>query len=187
MQEYNQHAQNIIKTLNDSSPSVCSIEAGPFLFHYTIENGVCFMTLAERGYPRRLAFQYLEELQTAFNQLHGHKVHTFDRPYGAMDFQPKMNRLRRDFLDPRSPKNVEKLNSNLTEIHNIMCANIQEVLHRGRALDDVQNMSEQLVSESKRYQSHAKKINLQYMWRTMGPIVAVVLVILFVLYLRFFR
>jgi hypothetical protein len=30
------------------------------MFHYIIEGGVCFLTLCDRGYPKKLAFQYLE-------------------------------------------------------------------------------------------------------------------------------
>lgn len=33
---------------------------------YMIEQGICFLTLAEKGYPKRLAFLYLEEIHQAF-------------------------------------------------------------------------------------------------------------------------
>jgi hypothetical protein len=39
------------------------------------------------------------------------------------------------FLDPSSPGNLKKLNSDLHDIHNIMSQNIQEVLQRGEKLD----------------------------------------------------
>lgn len=48
---------------------------------------------------------------------------------------PKMHRIRRDYIDPRSPKNVQKLNNDLNEIQHIMVENIQSVLDRGEKLD----------------------------------------------------
>lgn len=31
-----------------------------------IEQGICYLTLAEKGYPKRLAFMYLEEIHQEF-------------------------------------------------------------------------------------------------------------------------
>lgn len=31
-----------------------------------IENGICYLTLADKGYPKRLAFLYLEEVHQEF-------------------------------------------------------------------------------------------------------------------------
>ena len=35
--------------------------------------------------------------------------------------------IRAEFIDPRAPSNVRKLNNDLNQIHDIMCQNIQEV------------------------------------------------------------
>jgi hypothetical protein len=89
--------------------------------------------------------------------------------------------------DPRAPSNAKKLTSNLNEIHNIMCQNIDEILQRGDKLDSVANKSHRLLEVSKRYEKDAKNLNLQALYRTLGPLVAIALVIGFILYLRFFR
>lgn len=47
--------------------------AGQYYFHYVIEAGVVYLTLAEKGYPKRLAFQYLTELHREFDRIHGHE------------------------------------------------------------------------------------------------------------------
>lgn len=33
---------------------------------YMIEQGICYLTLADKGYPKRLAFLYLEEIHQEF-------------------------------------------------------------------------------------------------------------------------
>lgn len=50
-----------------------------------------------------------------------------------------MNRLRKDYIDPHTPGNVSRLNSDLNEIHNYMCQNLNDVLARGDKLEHVQN------------------------------------------------
>ena len=49
----------------------------------------------------------------------------------------KLNRLRKEFLDPRSPTNLKRLNDDLSEIQLIMRTNIQDVLQRGEKLESV--------------------------------------------------
>ena len=48
--------------------------------------GVCFLTLTERGYPKKLAFQYLDELAGEFNSLYAGQVDSATRPYAFIKF-----------------------------------------------------------------------------------------------------
>ncbi len=63
-----------------------SVESGRYTFHYLIDSGVCYLTLTEKGYPKKLAFQYLEELTNEFTRLYGPQVHTVNRPYAFIKF-----------------------------------------------------------------------------------------------------
>jgi vesicle transport protein SEC22 len=51
-----------------------------------IEFGVCYLCLAERSYPKKLAFQFLEELQREFHQLYGQEMQRVARPYAFVKF-----------------------------------------------------------------------------------------------------
>jgi hypothetical protein len=43
--------------------------------HFRVLQGsACFLTLAEKGYPKKLAFQYLEELSREFGALYAAQV-----------------------------------------------------------------------------------------------------------------
>jgi len=48
-------------------PSRMSYESGPMVFHYIVEHGVCYLTVTDRAYPKKLAYQYLSELQHLFD------------------------------------------------------------------------------------------------------------------------
>jgi vesicle transport protein SEC22 len=185
--EWQQHAKKILKSLKPTSPARCTIEAGPCYYHYMIELGVVYLTLSDRGYPRRLAFQYLSEVQTQFQQIHGAELSRYSRPYACVSFEPKMSKMRREYLDPQAPGNLKKLNTDLSDIHAIMQQNIQDVLQRGEKLDVMESRSSNLLSESKKFEKYGRYINLQAAIRAAMPVVAVVLVILFVIYVRFIR
>jgi len=82
--------QGIFKKMAASSskpPERMSIESGPFTFHYIIDGGeVCYLTLTEKAYPKKLAFQYLEELQSEFSRLYGGQIDGVTRPYAFIKF-----------------------------------------------------------------------------------------------------
>lgn len=66
-----------------------SLESGAFTFHYIIDNDVCFLTLVEKSYPKKLAYQYLEELQREFFSLYGREIEQARRPYAFIKFGKK--------------------------------------------------------------------------------------------------
>lgn len=185
--EWQQAAKRILKSLKPTSPSRCTIEAGPAYYHYMIELGVVYLTLSDRGYPRRLAFQYLAAVQSEFHRLHGGELSRYSRPYACVGFEPRMSKLRREYLDPSAPGNLKKVHGDLADIHSIMQSNIADVLARGEKLDMMESRSSSLLSESKKFEKYGRYINLQALYKTYGPVVAVVIVVLFVLYIRFFR
>jgi hypothetical protein len=44
----------------------CLLLAQSFISSYLIENGICYLTLTEKSYPKRLAFLFLEEICREF-------------------------------------------------------------------------------------------------------------------------
>lgn len=185
--EYKTSAKRILKTLKPTSPAKCTIEAGSQLYHYIIEDYCVYLTQADRTYPKRLAFQFLEAVHRDFtNTFPPEAISRFSRPYEAIQFEPKLSRLRREYRDSNSPQNLSKLNSDLSDIHSIMSQNINEVLQRGEKLDVIESRSSVLLAESKKFAKMSRYINLQALYKTYGPVAAIVLVILFILYWKLF-
>lgn len=81
--------QTIIKQLSKAPHSQTqrvSVESGAFMFHNIVSDGVVYLTLAEKGYPKKLAFQYLEELRKEFTSLYGAQIEGTTRPYAFIRF-----------------------------------------------------------------------------------------------------
>ncbi|KAL3801348.1 hypothetical protein HJC23_006958 [Cyclotella cryptica] len=164
------------------------------IFHYLLRDSLCYLTLTEQSYPKRLAFLYLEEIADAFLESlahdHGDRwreaVNTTARPYAFIKFDQVIQRKRKDFIDPTSRQNTTKLNEDLAGIQSIMRKNINEVLNRGEKLENVSSISSNLVAESKKFKWGAKKLSWQAMVNQYAPIVAMVVFVLFVLYIKFF-
>ena len=55
-------------------------------FSYIIEGRVCYLTMCDRSYPKKLAFQYLEDLKNEFERVNGPNIETAARPYAFIKF-----------------------------------------------------------------------------------------------------
>lgn len=54
---------------------------------YIISEGVCYLCICDRSYPRKLAFTYLEELAKEFNLSYGSEISKPNlRPYAFVKF-----------------------------------------------------------------------------------------------------
>ena len=191
---FKNQAKQILKKLNPRSPAKMSIDSNPYIFHYLIENGICYLTLTPMNYPKRLAFMFLEEIAREFESdlksEHGDDwlsvVETVGRQYAFIKFDRIIQKRRRDYSDPNSSANMKKMNEDLASIQDIMRKTIDDVLDRGNKLDEVSEMSKNLASESKKYKWVAKKLSMMALWKQWAPLITIGVLALLILLVRFF-
>ena len=128
-----------------------------------IANNVVYLVIAEKSYPRKLAFSYLDELSKEFEQSYGAKVETVRKPYAFVGFgkgiapliplecteiihdtpflctDTFMSKTARLYQDSRTANaatsHLDKLNDDLQDVTRIMTKNMEELLWRGDSLD----------------------------------------------------
>ncbi|XP_047134432.1 vesicle-trafficking protein SEC22b [Hydra vulgaris] len=163
IQEYQNQAKNLFKRLTERSPLRCSIETGPYTFHYSISNGACYLVLVDSTYSKRSAFAYLEDIQDEFFRQYGGQIPTAVRPYCFIEFDTYMQKSRKNFLDSRNSRNrnLTRLSDELQGVQKIMIENIDEVLQRGENLSVLDDRAGQLRFQSEKYRKDAKYLNLR--------------------------
>lgn len=113
-----------------------TVESGShFSFHYMLTTGVVFLTLSERAYPKRLAFDYLEELRREFFTVYGSQVIRASRPYEFIRFDTFIQKTKKVYGDSRTQRNLDRINTELRDVHTIMTKNINDVISRGEKLE----------------------------------------------------
>ena len=162
---------------------------------------MCYLTLADRAYPRKLAYQarssciaslpnpltllqYLEELAKEFYLQNGTQTASATRPYAFIKFDTFIQKTKKLYLDTRTQRNVSKLQEELAEIQGIVTRNINDVLQSGERLEAVAAMGSVLGAESRRYAARAKDLSRQALLRQWLPVIAVAAVVLLLLVLR---
>lgn len=179
--EYQNQAKMLFRKLGPQSPVKCTLETGPYLFHYLIENGVCYLVLCERNYSTRIAYSYLEDIAQEFHTQYGKRVNTVTRPYTFIEFDTYIQKARKVFSDSRSRRNLNTLNSQLQDVQRIMVQNIDDVLQRGTVLSELDTKTQNLSMLSQKYKKDAKRLNSKSMY-----IKAVAGLIAFLVFLLYF-
>lgn len=179
--EYQNQAKMLFRKLNAQSPPQCTIETGPYLFHYLIERDVVYLVLCERNYSKRLAFTYLEDIAQEFYSQHGKRVSTVSRPYSFIEFDTYIQKARKVFTDSRVRRNLNSLNTELQDVQRIMVQNIDDVLQRGTVLSELDSKAQNLSMLSQKYKKDAAYLNMKsaYVKAAAGFIVVFVFIMYF--------
>jgi len=178
--EYQNQAKMLFRKLNNQSPDRCSIETGPYIFHYYIEDGVCFLVLCEKGFSKRLAYSYLEDLQLEFSSQYGRKVQTVSRPYSLIEFDTYIRKAKKKVMDSRSRVHLSSVNTELQDVQRIMVQNIDDVLQRGVAISVLDTKASGLQILSQKYKKDARYLNLKSTYAKVAA--GCIVVMVFVLY-----
>ncbi|KAL5527103.1 hypothetical protein ACEPAG_5894 [Sanghuangporus baumii] len=189
LQEHKQQAKLIFRRITPNSEPLCSIESGPYTLHYMIADNVVYLTIADKSYPRKLAFSYLDELSKEFQNSYGAKVEGARKPYAFVGFDTFMSKTARLYQDTRTASaagsHLDRLNDDLQDVTRIMTKNMEELLWRGDSLDRMSHLSTSLRTESEKYRKAARNINLYAMLRQYAPIGAIVLLLIVFIWWRF--
>ncbi|KAJ1735902.1 SNAP receptor [Coemansia biformis] len=186
---YKSQAKAIFKKLNAQSETRCSIESGPYYLHYLLDQGVCYLCICDKQFPRKLAFSYLDELSREFYMSYGGEVEKPSlRPYAFIKFDTFIQKTRRIYEDSRTQQNLTKLNEDLRDVTQIMTKNMEDLLWRGGSLDRMSSLSDRLRDESEKYRKDSKRLRLQALITKYGivAIFAVILFLVFYVVLRIF-
>jgi len=196
---HKQQAKQLLKKVRDG-PHKLSVELDNknFLFHYIIEDGVCFLTLCEKSFPRRLAFAFLDDIYRAFleelkREFGTHTgidyrshIDTVEKPYYFIKFDRVIQQKKKEYADPSSVKAISKLNESLQEIQTVMQKNIEEMLYSEESLNKLGSQGQELKNVSKQFEKNATMLALQALAKKYGIIIGIVFICAIFFYVKFF-
>lgn len=182
-----QQAKLLFRKLSTSSENAASVESGPYILHYIIEDGICYLCIADKSYPRKLAFSYLTDVAKEFYAAYGQEAQKPGlRPYAFVGFENNLQKLTREYINSRTSSNLDKLNDDLNDVTRIMTRNIDDLLSRGESLDKMSTLSSTLRDESIKYRKAARNVNLKAMLREYGLYAGIATFFLIIIYWRLF-
>ncbi|EEP78688.1 protein transport protein sec22 [Uncinocarpus reesii 1704] len=181
-------AKMIFRRLNSNSEPEASIESGQYHLHYIIKDDICFLCISDRSYPRKLAFAYLTDIANEFTTTYPPTQYLSSnlRPYAFVEFDSYLQRKRKAYQDSRASANLDRITDELKDVKKVMTKNIEDLLYRGDSLERMGEMSGRLREDSRKYRKAAVRINWELLIKQYGPFGAVGLLIIILLWWRFF-
>lgn len=158
MVKYTNQAKMLFRKLNDNSPTIHTLESGPYYFHYVIKTPVCSLCLCEKNFSRKSAFAYLEDVTDEFLGQNGTRIASVTRPYHFIEFDYYIQQAKRKYAG-RSRHAISAVSSELQDVTRIMVSNIEDVIHRGEALNILETRANDLSDISKKYREDARLLN----------------------------
>ena len=157
-------------------------------YSYIIQDQLCFLTICDQSYPRKLAFTYLSDLATEFTTTYSSSQYLSPtcRPYAFVEFDTFMQRTKKTYQDSRASQNLDKLNDELRDVTKVMTKNIEDLLYRGDSLEKMGEMSGRLKEDSRKYKRAAVRINWELLLKQYGPFVGVGVIMIVLVWWRFF-
>lgn len=178
----------IISRITPNSAQQATIESGNYNVHYHQDNYIIYLIIADRSYPRQMAFLYLAEVANEFGNSHGREaMSTAARPYAFSSFDNFLSKTKKVYQDERVNSSVDRLNNDLADVKRVMTKNIEDLLYRGDSLDKMSDLSSGLRNDSIKYRKKARQINLEAMFKQYAPIVGAGLFVVFVIWYMFLR
>lgn len=185
MAELNRQAQSIVKSLNRDSPPRLHVEAGDHYIIYICERNVCYLTICDKSFPKKLAIRFLEDIAREFDVQNGSEVAQAQRPYQFIKFDTFIQKTKKVYTSAQSQQNLHRVSEELSDVHRLMTKNINEILGRGEKLSSVARKSEHLVTRSQQYEKMAKVLNTSMFLRKYGIILIILAVVFLFVYFRF--
>lgn len=146
---------------------------------------VAFVAVADRPYPKKLAYQFLDELAGEFGRLYpAATVAAASRPYAFVKFDTFIQKTKRLYADARTSRNIAALTRELGEVQAVMTRNIADVLGQGERLESMSAAAATLTSETAGFAKRARALHRQALVRKYAPMAAVAGGLMFFLWLR---
>lgn len=171
-------SQSVLEGLQPTE-NMISYESSSHVYHIMVSDGLRYVCVTDKTFDRQIAFSFLKELE---RQLHvtGLRDRANDvGPYALrQEFGSTMNTQLKKYS---SGDQLTQLQDRVSEVTGIMTENIEKVMRRGDALEDLTDRSTLLAHSSTDFRHSSNKLRKKLFWKSvkMWVILVIVLVVIF--------
>ena len=192
-------AQEFLKNIK-SQENLCTvnIDSQSYIMHYKINENVVYLVITHKKYPPKLAFCFLAEIDEGFteelkNQFgtqsvsYYSKLETIDRANYFLKFEKFIKKKRNEYLDAdTNNSNIERLNREISDVHQIMAENINLIMDRDRTMNSINSLSESIKDNSGKFEKQAKQTKLRMLLAKYSIFIAIFAILFLIIIFKIF-
>eukprot|EP00525_Craspedostauros_australis_P006632 CAMPEP_0198133064 /NCGR_PEP_ID=MMETSP1442-20131203/59370_1 /TAXON_ID= /ORGANISM="Craspedostauros australis, Strain CCMP3328" /LENGTH=182 /DNA_ID=CAMNT_0043794169 /DNA_START=1313 /DNA_END=1861 /DNA_ORIENTATION=- len=140
-----------------------------YVFHYIVENGICYLCMSDEKNKHRIPFAFLQDMKAQFIAKYGNET-----PQTAIAFsmneqfspviQNRMDYYNSDEAD-RGIDNIGAVKTQIDEVKGVMVQNIEKVLERGEKIELLVDKTDRLNQQAFRFESSSRALRRAMWWR----------------------
>lgn len=192
-------AHEFLKTMQTKETKcTVNIDSQKYVFHYLINENVVYLSIAEKSYPQKLAFCFLNEINERFSEeLKNHfgtqsvsyysKLETIDRANYFIKFEKSIKKIKIDYMNSGSDSNVSRLNKEIKDVQEIMAENIKILFDRDSELKRINDLSQIVTDKSDKFRKTAYETRIKMLLSKYSIFIAIgVILILLIVFKIYF-
>lgn len=179
---FEKSSQDVLENIKPSV-NMISYESNSHVYHILVSGKLEYVCVTDKVFDRQVAFAFLKELERQLVSTGLQERADYVGPYALrQDFGSVMNTQLRKYS---SGDQLNHLQDRVSEVTGVMTENIEKVMHRGEAIEDLTDRSTLLAHSSTDFRHSSYKLRKKLFWKSvkMWVILVIVLVVIFLIIL----
>ena len=159
--------------------NMISYESNNYIYHVMLSGGLRYVCVTDRVFDRQVAFAFLKELESQLISTGLQERAGYVGPYALrQEFGSVMNTQLRKYS---SGDQLNHLQDRVSEVTGVMTDNIEKVMRRGEALEDLTDRSTLLADSSTDFRHSSYKLRKKLFWKSVKMWVILIIVLAVIL------
>lgn len=157
-----------------------------YVFHYIVENGICYLCMSDERNKHRVPFGFLEDMKKCFTTKFGHEAPQTAIAFSMNEEFSPVIKERLEFYNSgnadKSIDNIGAVKSQIEDVKDVMVQNIEKVLERGEKIELLVDKTDRLNQQAFRFESSSRSLRRALYWKQMRCYAIIALVVVLVIY-----
>jgi vesicle-associated membrane protein 7 len=158
-----------------------------FLFHYVVENSICYLCMSDEPNKHRIPYACLQDIKQRFVAQYGLEEPLTANAFAYNEDFSKTLEVRMNFYNSTdaesSVDNIGMVKSQIDEVKSNMVENIEKILERGEKIELLVDKTDRLNQQAFRFESSSRNLRRTMYWRKMRCYAGVGVAVVFLIFI----
>ena len=142
-----------------------------YVFHYVVENGICYLCMSDEKNKHRLPYAFLQDLKDRFLAQYGLEAALRAIAFSFNEeFSTVVKQRMEHYNSGGAMDNIDNLKNQIDDVKEGMVQNIEKVLERGEKIELLVDKTDRLNQQAFRFESSSRNLRRHLYWRRMRNI-----------------
>ena len=113
-------------------------------------------------------------------------METIDRANYFLKFEKFIKKKRNEYLDVDNNTNIERLNREISDVHQIMAENINLIMDRDRTMNSINSLSESIKENSGKFEKQARQTKYRMLLAKYSIFISIFAIILLIIIFKIY-